>query len=73
MKHTFEYKLNEPKGHSSYKGNIRGEYIQAPFATLEDLLTKLPQFMKFDIEISKFLFCYKYPQIVPGIDDAGVP
>lgn len=56
MKHTFEYKLNEPKAHNSYKGNVRGEYIQFPFATLEDLLTKLPQVMNFDIEISMFPF-----------------
>ena len=54
MKHTFEFKLNEAKGYESYKGNIRSEYIQASFATLEDLLTKLPESVRFDIEISKF-------------------
>ena len=53
MKHTFEYKLNESKGFESYKGNIRSEYIQASFVTLEDLFTKLPDSVKFDIEISK--------------------
>lgn len=55
MQHTFEYKLNEHKGFDSYKGNIRSEYIQASFATLETLLTKLPDSIKFDIEISKSL------------------
>jgi len=73
MKHTFEYKLNEPKGHNSYKGNIRGEYIQALFATLEDLLTKLPPVMKFDIEISKFLLYHGGSEFVPKANDAGVP
>lgn len=53
MKHTFEFKLNEPKGFNSYKGNIRSEYIQASFATLDDLFTKLPASVKFDIEISE--------------------
>lgn len=72
MKHTFEYKLNEPKGHDLYKGNISGEYIHAPFATLEDLLTKPPSFIKFDIEISEPPFYYKYPGIVPGAINAGI-
>ncbi len=53
MKHTFEFKLNEPKGFNTYKGNIRSEYIQASFATLDDLFTKLPESVKFDIEISE--------------------
>ena len=55
MKHTFEYKLNESKGFNSYKGNIRSEYIQASFVTLEDLFTRLPESVNFDIEISKSL------------------
>ena len=54
MKHTFEYKLNESRGFESYKGNIRKEYIQASFVTLEDLFTKLPESVSFDIEISKY-------------------
>ncbi|KAL8927816.1 MAG: hypothetical protein Q9208_002233 [Pyrenodesmia sp. 3 TL-2023] len=53
MQHTFEYKLNEHKGFDSYKGNIRSKYIQASFATLEELFTKLPESIRFDIEISK--------------------
>lgn len=55
MKHTFEYKLNESKGFNLYKDNIRSEYIQASFVTLEDLFTRLPESVKFDIEISKSL------------------
>lgn len=53
MKHTFEFKLNEFKGLDSYKGNIRSEYIQASFTTLEGLLVKLPESVRFDIEISE--------------------
>ena len=53
MKHTFEFKLKQSRGFDSYKGNIRSKYIQASFATLEDLLTKLPESVRFDIEISK--------------------
>ena len=54
MKHTFEYKLNESRGFDSYKGNIRMEYIQASFMTLEDLFMKLPESVSFDIDISKY-------------------
>ena len=55
MKHTFEFKLNEYKGYDSYKGNIRNEYIQASFMTLEELFLKLPESIRFDIEISECL------------------
>lgn len=55
MKHTFEFKLNEYKGYDSYKGNIRSEYIQASFMTLEELFVKLPESVRFDIEISECL------------------
>ncbi len=54
MKHTFEFKLNEFKGFESYKGNIRSEYVQASFATLEELFVKLPESVSFDIEISEY-------------------
>lgn len=54
MKHTFEFKLNESKGFNSYKGNIRSEYIQASFMTLEELFVKLPESVRFDIEISRY-------------------
>ncbi|KAL8972076.1 MAG: hypothetical protein Q9197_002952 [Variospora fuerteventurae] len=61
MQHTFEYKLNEHKGFDSYKGNIRSKYIQASFATLEELFTKLPESIRFDIEI-------KYPMLFEAHD-----
>lgn len=54
MKHTFEFKLNESKGFNSYKGNIRSEYIQASFMTVEELFLKLPESVRFDIGISEF-------------------
>lgn len=53
MKHTIEYKLNEHRGFDSYKGNIRSENIQASFVILEDLFTKLPESVGFDIEVSE--------------------
>lgn len=53
MKRTFEFKLNAYKGFNSYKGNIRSEYIQSSFVTLEDLLKKLPEDVGFDVEISE--------------------
>ena len=66
MKHTFEYKLNESKGFDSYKGNIRSEYIQASFVTLEDLFTKLPECVSFDIEISKSIYPSKQARYKKG-------
>ena len=50
MKHTRDFK---EKG---YKGNSRGNFIQAPFATLEDLFRKLPEHVGFNIEM-------KYPML----------
>ncbi|KZZ89522.1 glycerophosphodiester phosphodiesterase GDE1 [Ascosphaera apis ARSEF 7405] len=50
MKHTRDFKT---KG---YKGNTRGHHIQAPFATLEELFNKLPEFVGFNIEL-------KYPML----------
>lgn len=50
MKHTRDFKR---KG---FKGNTRGEHIQAPFATLEELFKKLPESVGFNIELSTFLF-----------------
>jgi hypothetical protein len=47
LKHTYELKL---KG---FKGNIRGEHIQAPFTTLEEMLRNLPESLGIDIELSK--------------------
>ena len=54
MKHTFEFKLNEPKGYDAFKGNTRSEYIQASFMTLENLFANLPESINFDIEISEY-------------------
>ncbi|ORY64125.1 Glycerophosphoryl diester phosphodiesterase family-domain-containing protein [Pseudomassariella vexata] len=50
MKHTRDFKA---KG---FKGNTRGNFIQAPFATLEDLFKCLPEHVGFNIEM-------KYPML----------
>ncbi|KAK3683761.1 Glycerophosphoryl diester phosphodiesterase family-domain-containing protein [Podospora appendiculata] len=50
MKHTRDFKV---KG---FKANSRGNFIQAPFATLEDLFHKLPESIGFNIEM-------KYPML----------
>ncbi|EEA28265.1 glycerophosphocholine phosphodiesterase Gde1, putative [Talaromyces marneffei ATCC 18224] len=50
MKHTRDFKA---KG---FKGNTRGNHIQAPFATLEELFRKLPKSVGFNIEM-------KYPSL----------
>ncbi|CRK39733.1 hypothetical protein BN1723_004640 [Verticillium longisporum] len=50
MKHTRDFK---EKG---YKANSRGNFIQAPFATLEDLFCQLPGHIGFNIEM-------KYPML----------
>lgn len=47
MKHTRDFKM---KG---YKGNSRGNFIQAPFTTLEEMFKKLPESIGFNIEMSK--------------------
>jgi glycerophosphodiester phosphodiesterase len=58
IKHTRDFKK---KG---FKGNTRGEHIQAPFATLEELFKKIPEPVGFNIELSELktqskeqLFC----------------
>lgn len=50
MKHTRDFK---EKG---FKANSRGNFIQAPFATLEDLFRELPESIGFNIEM-------KYPML----------
>ncbi|KEY66954.1 hypothetical protein S7711_05074 [Stachybotrys chartarum IBT 7711] len=50
MKHTRDFK---EKG---FKANSRGHFIQAPFATLEDLFRELPEDIGFNIEM-------KYPML----------
>ncbi|KKK17847.1 hypothetical protein P175DRAFT_0472761 [Aspergillus ochraceoroseus IBT 24754] len=50
IKHTRDFKK---KG---FKGNSRGNHIQAPFATLEELFRKLPNSVGFNMEL-------KYPML----------
>ncbi|KAJ6005833.1 hypothetical protein N7451_003777 [Penicillium sp. IBT 35674x] len=50
IKHTRDFKT---KG---FKGNTRGEHIQAPFATLEELFKKIPTPVGFNVEL-------KYPML----------
>ncbi|KAI9724185.1 MAG: Glycerophosphocholine phosphodiesterase [Chrysothrix sp. TS-e1954] len=50
MKHTRDFKM---KG---YKGNSRGNSIQSPFTTLEQMFKKLPEHVGFNIEM-------KYPML----------
>lgn len=51
MKHTRDFKA---KG---YKANSRGNFIQAPFTTLEEMFKKLPESIGFNIEMSEFVLC----------------
>ncbi|KAI9882398.1 MAG: hypothetical protein M1823_005855 [Watsoniomyces obsoletus] len=50
MKHT---RAMKEKG---FKGNSRGDFIQAPFTTLEEMFKKLPESIGFNIEM-------KYPML----------
>ena len=56
MKHTRDFKK---KG---FKGNTRGNHIQAPFATLEEMFHKLPKDVGFNIEM-------KYPMLFESEDE----
>ncbi|KAI9045229.1 glycerophosphocholine phosphodiesterase [Aspergillus affinis] len=56
IKHTRDFKK---KG---FKGNTRGNHIQAPFATLEELFKKLPKSVGFNIEL-------KYPMLFESEDE----
>ncbi|KAJ9613425.1 Glycerophosphocholine phosphodiesterase [Cladophialophora chaetospira] len=56
MKHTRDFKK---KG---FKGNSRGNHIQAPFATLEEMFKKIPQEVGFNIEM-------KYPMLFESEDE----
>ena len=49
MQHTRDFKK---KG---FKANSRGNFIQAPFTTLEEMFKKLPETIGFNIEMSKIL------------------
>lgn len=46
MKHTKDFKM---KG---FKANSRGNFIQAPFTTLEEMFKELPETIGFNIEMS---------------------
>lgn len=56
MKHTRDYKK---KG---FKGNLRGEFIQSSFTTLEEMFRKLPEDISFNIEM-------KYPMLFETEDE----
>ena len=47
MKHTRDFKRQ------GFKGNSRGNFIQAPFTTLEEMFQKVPESTGFNIEMSK--------------------
>lgn len=48
MKHTRDFKA---KG---FKANSRGNFIQAPFTTLQEMFEKVPQEVGFNIEMSEY-------------------
>ena len=48
MKHTRDFKRQ------GFKGNSRGNFIQAPFTTLEEMFKMVPQSTGFNIEMSKY-------------------
>ncbi len=50
--------------HNNIKGNLRGHSIQEPSSTLEQLLTELPEFIAFNLEI-------KYPMLWEA-EDRGI-
>ena len=49
-------KYTESAMEGAYKGNLRGQSIQGVFPTLEDLFTKLPESIAFNVEM-------KYPML----------
>ncbi|KAI1156602.1 Glycerophosphoryl diester phosphodiesterase family-domain-containing protein [Nemania diffusa] len=51
MKYTLNYKK------AGFKANTRGNFVQAPFATLEELFRKVPESVGFNIEM-------KYPMLL---------
>ena len=46
LKYTVDFK------NKGFKPNTRGDFVQGPLTTLEELLTKLPESIHFNIEIS---------------------
>lgn len=47
-------KLTRDFKSKGYKANSRGNFIQAPFTTLEEMFKKLPESIGFNIEMSMF-------------------
>ncbi|KAK4930974.1 Glycerophosphocholine phosphodiesterase [Elasticomyces elasticus] len=56
MKHTRDFKK---KG---FKANLRGEFIQSRFTTLEEMLRRLPEEISFNIEM-------KYPMLFETVEE----
>ncbi|KAI5926039.1 glycerophosphodiester phosphodiesterase GDE1 [Camillea tinctor] len=54
LNERMKYTLNFKK--TGYKANTRGNFVQAPFATLEELFKKVPENVGFNIEM-------KYPML----------
>jgi glycerophosphodiester phosphodiesterase len=60
MKHTRDFKAQ------GFKANSRGNSIQAPFTTLEEMFTTLPEGIGFNIEMSMFKHTsYREPRSNP--------
>ncbi|KAI0602327.1 glycerophosphodiester phosphodiesterase GDE1 [Biscogniauxia sp. FL1348] len=55
LNERMKYTLNFKK--TGYKANTRGNFVQAPFATLEELFKKVPENVGFNIEM-------KYPMLL---------
>ncbi|KAI2622609.1 Glycerophosphoryl diester phosphodiesterase family-domain-containing protein [Xylaria nigripes] len=55
LEERMKYTLNFKK--TGYKANTRGNFVQAPFATLEELFKKVPESVGFNIEM-------KYPMLL---------
>jgi glycerophosphodiester phosphodiesterase len=56
MKHTRDFKM---KG---FKGNSRGDFIQSPFTTLEEMFKTIPEEVGFNIEM-------KYPMLFESVQE----
>lgn len=51
-------KLTRDFKKKGFKANSRGNFIQAPFTTLEEMFRKLPEAIGFNIEMSKSTICH---------------
>lgn len=54
-------KLTRDFKQKGFKANSRGNFIQAPFTTLEEMFMKLPEAIGFNIEMSMSTICHKPP------------